>query len=80
LQASSPSAVADLAARGLGVAILSESMAARYHDTLNAVAVDDIEAPAVLALIWSATQCPALRELVRHSRKAFGTPLLSNPS
>jgi DNA-binding transcriptional LysR family regulator len=80
LQASSPSAVADLAARGLGVAILSESMAARYHDTLNAVAVDDIEAPAVLALIWSATQCPALRELVRHSRKAFGTPLLSDPS
>jgi DNA-binding transcriptional LysR family regulator len=74
LQASAADAIADLAARGLAVAILSESMAARYRDRLTALAIDDVDAPALLALVWKGTHNPALRELLAHSRKAFGEP------
>ena len=74
LQATAPGAVADLAIRGLGIAILSESMAAKHNDTLRALALDDIQTPAVLALIWTRTPSPALRELVLHSRQAFTDP------
>jgi DNA-binding transcriptional LysR family regulator len=74
LQASAPGAVADLAIRGLGIAILSESMAASHHGRLKALAIDDIETPAVLALIWTTTKSPALRELLLHSRRAFANP------
>jgi DNA-binding transcriptional LysR family regulator len=71
LQASAPDAVADLAVRGLGLAILSESMAASYEGRLKALALEDVDAPAVLALVWAAQKSPALRELVVHSREAF---------
>jgi DNA-binding transcriptional LysR family regulator len=71
LQASAPGAVADLAIRGLGVAILSESMTAVHEGRLTAVTIDDVETPAVLALIWATTQSPALRELLIHSHDAF---------
>lgn len=74
LQASAPGAVADLAVRGLGIAVLSETMAASYHGRLTALAIDDIETPAVLALIWTTTNSPALRELLRHSRQACTSP------
>lgn len=74
LQASAPDAVADLAIRGLGIAILSESMAAGFDARLQAHAVEDIEIPAVLALIWTRTQSPALRELLAHMREAFTDP------
>ena len=74
LQASAPGAVADLAIRGLGIAILSESMAASHHGRLKALAIDDIETPAVLALIWTTAQSPALRNLLLHSRQAFTNP------
>ena len=73
LQASAPDAIADLAIRGLGVAILSASMTARHDGRLTAVSLDDIETPAVLALIWATTQSPALQELLRHCRDAFGS-------
>jgi DNA-binding transcriptional LysR family regulator len=75
LQASAPGAVADLAIRGLGIAILSESMAASHNGRLKPLAIDDIETPAVLALIWTTTKSPALRELLLHSRRAFAYPL-----
>jgi len=71
LQASAADAIADLGARGLAVAILSESMAARYRDRLTALTIDDIETPALLALIWKSTYSPAVRELLVHSRQAF---------
>jgi DNA-binding transcriptional LysR family regulator len=71
LQAGSADAIADLAARGLGVAILSESMAAGYRDRLTARLIDDVETPALLALIWKSNPGPALRELLAHSRRAF---------
>ena len=74
LQASAPDAVADLAARGLGVAILAESMAAGYEGRLKALALDDVHTPAVLALISTATKSPALRELLAHCHEAFARP------
>jgi DNA-binding transcriptional LysR family regulator len=70
-QCSAPDAVADLGARGLGVAVLSETMANGYRDRLTAVPIDDIDIPAVLALIWTAPGSPALRELLVRSRQAF---------
>ncbi len=71
LEASAPDAVADLAARGLGVAVLSASMAAGYASRLQAVTIRDIETPAVLALIWNPTQSPALRHLLQDCYDAF---------
>jgi DNA-binding transcriptional LysR family regulator len=69
LQASAPSAVADLAARGLGVAILTASMV--DGGALRRLAITDLDTSALLAVVWRATDAPALRELVRHCRTAF---------
>jgi DNA-binding transcriptional LysR family regulator len=74
LQASAAGAIVDLAIRGLGVAILSESMAANYRDQVNARTIDDVEIPALLALVWTTTKSPALRELLHHARETFGEP------
>jgi DNA-binding transcriptional LysR family regulator len=74
LQASAADAIADLATRGLAIAILSDSMAARYRDRLAALTIDDVEAPVGLALIWKGTPSPAVRELLVHSRPAFAKP------
>lgn len=71
LQASAAAAIADLAIRGLGIAILSESMVANHDERLKALALDDIKTPALLALIWRTTSSPALRELLKHTRRAF---------
>jgi DNA-binding transcriptional LysR family regulator len=73
LQASAADAIADLAGRGLGVGILTESMAAAYRDRLTARPIADADCPAVLALVWGATQNPARDRLVHHCRVAFGT-------
>ncbi|MFI5067458.1 MAG: LysR family transcriptional regulator [Streptosporangiales bacterium] len=72
LQASAPGSVADLAVRGLGVAILSQSMAAGHAGRLRAVAIDGLAMPAVLALVWAPDPGPALRELLAHTRETFG--------
>ncbi|WP_216587584.1 LysR family transcriptional regulator [Streptomyces brasiliscabiei] len=71
LQASAADAMADLAARGLGVALLSDSMAANYRDRLTARTIDDVDTPALLALIWKRAHNPAVRELLTHTRQAF---------
>jgi DNA-binding transcriptional LysR family regulator len=70
-QAGAPGAVADLAGRGLGVAILTETMAAGFCGQLTAVVIEDIVTPALLALVWASGESPALRELLVHSRQAF---------
>jgi DNA-binding transcriptional LysR family regulator len=70
LQATAPGAVADLAARGLGVAVLSASMAAGFRD-LHAVPIGDVRIPALLALVWRPKGSPALRAMLPHCRKAF---------
>jgi DNA-binding transcriptional LysR family regulator len=71
LQASAAAAIADLAIRGLGIAILSESMVANHDERLKALPLDDIKTPALLALIWRTPNSPALRELLKHTRRAF---------
>jgi DNA-binding transcriptional LysR family regulator len=70
LQASAPDTIADLAARGLGVAILSASMV-DVGRGLRGLQIADLDAPALLALVWKATDTPALREIVRYCRAAF---------
>jgi DNA-binding transcriptional LysR family regulator len=74
LQASAPDAIADLAARGLGAAVLSESMAERYRERLTALAIDDVDVPAELALIWRSTHNPAVRQFLVYGRQAFAKP------
>jgi DNA-binding transcriptional LysR family regulator len=75
LMASAPDAVADLAERGLGVAILSESMAAAQNGRLCVLPIADIDIASILALVWRAEPSPALRELLVHARAAFAAPL-----
>ena len=70
VQASAPDAVADLAARGLGVAILSASMAQSY-DELVAVELTDSRTAALLALVWRPTKNPALSELLSVAGRSF---------
>jgi DNA-binding transcriptional LysR family regulator len=74
-QASAPGAVADLAGRGLGVAILAETMAAGFSGRLTGVPIEDVESPALLALVWMPGEGPALRALLAHCRQAFARPL-----
>ncbi|MFF4398686.1 LysR family transcriptional regulator [Streptomyces sp. NPDC001480] len=71
LQASAAHAIADLAARGLGVAVLSDSMTESCRDRLTARTIVDVETPALLALIWKNAHNPSVRELLVHSRRAF---------
>lgn len=71
LQAGAPEAVADLARRGLGVAILSESMTARHGPGLVSVPLTDVAIPAVLALVWPRRVDRALGELLRHCETSF---------
>nr|WSX48750.1 LysR substrate-binding domain-containing protein [Streptomyces sp. NBC_00974] len=71
LEASASDAIADLAARGLGVAVLSASMAEHYRDRLTARTIEDVEVPALLSLVWADGRGPAMRELLRRCRSAF---------
>ena len=75
VQASAGEAIIQLAQRGLGIGILSESMTGTDGDRLTAMVIDDIRIPAVLAVIWSPVASPALRELITRCRAAFGQPL-----
>jgi DNA-binding transcriptional LysR family regulator len=72
LQAAAPGAVMDLAERGLGVAVLSESMVAE-QDGLVGRLIEDVADIAVLAVVWAGHRppAPALRELLAHARRAF---------
>jgi DNA-binding transcriptional LysR family regulator len=74
LIASAPDAVADLAQRGLGVGILSESMGPVQDGRLQAVPIADIDIPSILAFVWRPEPSPALRELLVHVRAAFAHP------
>ncbi|OZD07132.1 LysR family transcriptional regulator [Rhodococcus sp. 06-235-1A] len=71
LQASAPDAVADLAARGLGVGILSASMAEFYGNKLVAIELTDSDTAALLALVWRAPMSAALTELVTVATASF---------
>jgi DNA-binding transcriptional LysR family regulator len=54
MQATAPGAILDLAARGLGVGVLSESMA-------DGVVITGVREAAVLALVWRAPKTAAVR-------------------
>lgn len=71
LVASAPGAVAQLASRGMGIAVLSESMAAAFP-ALVAVPITGADIPALLALVWRPRLSPALSALLPHLRRAFG--------
>jgi DNA-binding transcriptional LysR family regulator len=71
LQASAAAAIIDLAIRGLGIAILSESMVAADDERLRPLGLDDVTTPAVLALVWRTATGPALRELLKDCHDAF---------
>ncbi|MFE6223085.1 LysR family transcriptional regulator [Streptomyces sp. NPDC057854] len=75
LEAGAADAIADLAARGLGVAVLSASMAASYADRLTALPLDDVDVPALLALVWKPAPHPAVHAFLGHARPAFGLPV-----
>lgn len=64
LSASAPAAIADLAARGMGVGILSASMARDFADRLVSVPITDVDIDALLALVWSRRPSPAVGQLV----------------
>jgi DNA-binding transcriptional LysR family regulator len=70
LEANAADTIAGLAVRGLGVAILSASMAPLYPG-LVAHPIDDAPAPALLAFVWRPAASPAVRALVPHLRRAF---------
>jgi len=77
LQASAPDAVVDLAQRGLGLGILSASMTAALGSErpgLVSIPLTGVDIDAVLALVWRSANNPALHELLRHCRTAFGLP------
>ncbi|MFJ5707490.1 LysR family transcriptional regulator [Streptomyces sp. NPDC093105] len=74
LEAGAADAIADLAARGLGVAVLSTSMAAAHTDRLTPLPLTDVNVPALLALVWKPTPHPAVHAFLPHAREAFGTP------
>ncbi|MFI5890452.1 LysR family transcriptional regulator [Actinoplanes sp. NPDC051513] len=71
LVASAPAAVADMAARGLGIAVLSESMG-KAHADLVAVPITGVTIPALLALVWRPRTSTALAALLPHLRREFG--------
>ncbi|MFD6077804.1 LysR family transcriptional regulator [Streptomyces hydrogenans] len=76
LEAGAADAIADLAARGLGVAVLSASMATPHTDRLTALPLADADVPALLALVWQPAHHPAVRAFLTHAHRAFGPPPL----
>ncbi|MFJ3640490.1 LysR family transcriptional regulator [Streptomyces sp. NPDC090108] len=78
LEAGAPGAVVNLAERGLGVAVLSASMAGQDKG-LRPLAITDVDTLAVLSLVSTPSGSPALRELMAHCRRAFGAESREEP-
>lgn len=79
VQASAADAIVDLAARGLAVGILSESMAQRYRPRVQVLPIRDIAVPALLALVWRQAANPAALGLVDHCRVVFRPDPAADP-
>jgi DNA-binding transcriptional LysR family regulator len=69
LQATAPEAIAELAARGLGVAVLHAS-AVVAHPGLTAVPVEDLPLP--VTLVWRG-ETTVLQAFLPHCKQAFAT-------
>jgi len=74
LEASAPNVVAGLAARGLGVAILSETMAEMEGARLRGLTITQPRLRSRLELVWKAgaLASPAAVALIAHARQRFG--------
>jgi DNA-binding transcriptional LysR family regulator len=76
LVASAADAIGELAGRGVGVGVLSTSMArdyqARHRDRTRVVDVGGVDVPAVLALLWPTTPNHAVAAFVQHAERCFG--------
>jgi DNA-binding transcriptional LysR family regulator len=75
-EASDPNVVAQLAARGLGVAILPESVANAHPAELHALAVTRPRLRGRIELAWRAEGpiSPAARALISHARSTLADP------
>ncbi|WP_319449075.1 MULTISPECIES: LysR family transcriptional regulator [unclassified Mycobacterium] len=71
IEASAADAVADFVERGLGIGVLSASMTSAYRDRLPAVRLTGTPLPALLAVVWTPSQSPALRGFLPRLREAF---------
>lgn len=73
LEASAPDVVAGLGERGLGVAILSETMASARSESLRAIVITDPPLRSRLELAWPAGDAagPAARAFIECARAAF---------
>ena len=58
--------------RGLGIAVLSESMTTQHEGELIRIPISGVKTRAVLALVWKRGTNPAGRELRRYCETAFG--------
>lgn len=76
IQAAAAAAIADLAARGLGVGILSDSLATGHEGRLHVLPIRDVAIPALLVVLWRRDGSVAARELADRCRTAFhiGSP------
>src|SRR6516165_4082326 len=75
-EASDPRMLARLAARGLGLAFLTEPAARAYGDGLHVITISDPPMRGRLALAWRADTpgSPVARALIAHARAEFGEP------
>lgn len=71
VQATARDTIIDLARRGLGIGVLSESMVAGLGAGLVTRPITYTGVPAVLALIWKPAAGRALRELLAYGKTAF---------
>ncbi|MDT0223343.1 LysR family transcriptional regulator substrate-binding protein [Gordonia sp. AC31] len=70
IEASSPDAIIELVCSGMGVGILSESIAAA-DDRVVAVPIRDVDATAHLGLLWRSGNSAAAARFVEIARDAF---------
>lgn len=71
LEASAPDTVVDLTRRGLGLGVLSASMAPR-EPGLVSIPIEGITVPATLAIIWkTSTANPALKSFLKMCESSF---------
>jgi DNA-binding transcriptional LysR family regulator len=71
IQASAADSIAALAARGLGVGILSASLAAGHQEQLHVLPIRDLAIPALLTVVWRRSATVAARELAERCRTTF---------
>ena len=71
IEASSPDAVAALVRGGIGIGVLSSSIAAAHTSTLRALALRDAQEPALLGFLWRRQPSPAVTAFVDLCHETF---------